>query len=323
MGNTGAEMPHWWWGKLVIDLETMKSNREKKPVLLDHRTDQPVGYSEKLELNNDGFVIEGVFVENEFSAQVQNLLSQGFPYEASIGIEVGEFERLSDGEFATVNGRRFDGPGVVARHSTYREVSFVVLGADQDTSAEQLSKKNDTQVEVTVMRSPSSKGDEDMDLEKLKQEHPELVTQLHAEGASGARAEVQRLLALATSEQVPLIKECLKEGLSFEQSAERLALDSKRRLEAAAKSSAEQSAQSAEAAAIQSRQEQRREELQSLGPNSSTADGTERTNLEAMWDAMSDVQRGEHFDDFESFAAEMKSRRAQKALAKFEEGING
>lgn len=301
-------MPHWWWGKLVIDLETMSSNREKKPVLLDHRTDQPVGYSEKLELNDDGFVIEGVFVENEFSAQVQSLLEQGFPYEASIGIEVGEFERLSEDEFATVNGRRFDGPGVIARHSTYREVSFVVLGADQDTSAEQLSKKNDTQVEVTVLRSPSSEGDEAMDLEKLKKEHPEIYADLLKQGASEARAEFLKLLSAASDDQVEVVAECVRENLSIADAAIKLAADAKERRS----KDAESREQELDAARKEARLASQRQDGKSLGGDDDSTDA----DIDTLWEEMSVEDRGEFFGSKEQFKKSLREKFARQRLEK-------
>ena len=59
----------------------------------------------------------------------------GFPWQASVGASVEEFEFVKDHQQVTVNGRQFSGPLNVVRRSTLGEISFVDLGADGATSA--------------------------------------------------------------------------------------------------------------------------------------------------------------------------------------------
>src|SRR5690606_8128545 len=59
----------------------------------------------------------------------------GFPWQASIGASVEEFEFVKEQQKTNVNGRSFDGPVNVVRKATLGEISFVDLGADGATSA--------------------------------------------------------------------------------------------------------------------------------------------------------------------------------------------
>jgi len=59
----------------------------------------------------------------------------GFPWQASIGAAVEEFEFVKDKQKAIVNGREIIGPINVIRRATLGEISFVDLGADGQTSA--------------------------------------------------------------------------------------------------------------------------------------------------------------------------------------------
>ncbi|MFN5958389.1 MAG: hypothetical protein ACK462_10700, partial [Planctomyces sp.] len=59
----------------------------------------------------------------------------GFPWQASVGASVEEFEFIKDNQKATVNGQELTGPVNVVRKATLGEISFVDLGADGRTSA--------------------------------------------------------------------------------------------------------------------------------------------------------------------------------------------
>ena len=59
----------------------------------------------------------------------------GFPWQASIGAAVEEFEFVKENQKVLVNGREFLGPVNVVRKATLGEISFVDLGADGATSA--------------------------------------------------------------------------------------------------------------------------------------------------------------------------------------------
>lgn len=59
----------------------------------------------------------------------------GFPWQASLGANADKVVFIPEGKTATANSREFKGPVYIARKSTLGEVSFVALGADDDTEA--------------------------------------------------------------------------------------------------------------------------------------------------------------------------------------------
>ena len=66
----------------------------------------------------------------------------GFPWQASVGAGVEEFELVKDNQQVLVNGRTFTGPLNVVRKATLGEISFVDLGADGRTSASVAATQN-------------------------------------------------------------------------------------------------------------------------------------------------------------------------------------
>jgi hypothetical protein len=67
----------------------------------------------------------------------------GFPWQASIGAAVEEFEFLKENQTTVVNGRDLAGPLNVIRKATLGEISFVDLGADSQTSASVAASASD------------------------------------------------------------------------------------------------------------------------------------------------------------------------------------
>jgi len=70
-------------------------------------------------------------VAREVVADARN----GFPWQASIGASVDQFEFVKESQTVLVNGRDFTGPLNVVRKATLGEISFVDIGADANSSA--------------------------------------------------------------------------------------------------------------------------------------------------------------------------------------------
>lgn len=151
VANTGKEMPHWWFRKMVVELKGVK-HRQKLPVLKDHDPDQRIGYTESISLDEKrGLIAEGRMLSTELAEQVRAEAAEGFPWQASVHLQISKLQVLRDGEEAEVNSRTFRGPGAIIRQSTLREVTFTALGADDETSAQPLSRNGaGTSVTATV-----------------------------------------------------------------------------------------------------------------------------------------------------------------------------
>ena len=133
---TGAPMrPGGWWGKVIIDLAGVKVPSQGRPVLRQHDHEQIVGHTTAVKVTKDGIRVEGVFSgEKQHVEKVTTPAKNGFKWQLSVGANPVRTEYLEAGETTTVNGREVTGPMTISRETELGEISFVPLGADQDTS---------------------------------------------------------------------------------------------------------------------------------------------------------------------------------------------
>lgn len=150
---TGGKMMLGGWPlPVVVDLSGVKVSAKSRPILRDHNPAQIVGHT--TEITTAGSIkLKGVIsAANQHAQEVQASSDNGFPWQASIGATPDRVVRVDAGETVEVNGRRFSGPIYVAKQSTLREVSFVALGADDNTSSRlEGGDPPSSQIEVTTM----------------------------------------------------------------------------------------------------------------------------------------------------------------------------
>ncbi|WP_417378332.1 hypothetical protein [Gimesia sp.] len=121
---------------VVVDLAGLQITKQNQPILKDHDSSQIVGHSTEIEKINGELHVAGlVSGSGEAADEIRTTGKNGFPWQASIGAGVTRLESVREGESVTVNGQTFQGPIYVARESVLREVSFVAMGADLNTSA--------------------------------------------------------------------------------------------------------------------------------------------------------------------------------------------
>jgi len=138
LGYTGKVID-WYGMRFVIRLAGIKARR-KMPVLREHVRDRIVGSTEKWQVDEAGFHVEGVFsAVTHDGEEVLALAREGFPWQASIGVSPLKVVVLERGASAEVNGEMVEGPVEVWEESEVAEVSFVSLGADNDTEAKALA----------------------------------------------------------------------------------------------------------------------------------------------------------------------------------------
>ena len=133
---TGAAMrPGGWWGKVIIDLAGVKVPSQHRPVLRQHDHEKIVGHTTAVKVTKDGIRVEGVFSgEKQHVEKVTTPAKNGFKWQLSVGANPVRTEYLEAGETTTVNGREVTGPLTISKETELGEISFVPLGADQDTS---------------------------------------------------------------------------------------------------------------------------------------------------------------------------------------------
>lgn len=162
---------------VIIDMSTL-TTPDKFPALVDHESDKRAGYVNEWASGNDGLSVKGVLLSNKHGAGVAQDSDEGFPWQMSIGIDVGTVHRVAKGDSLLVNGKMIDGEILVLRNCKINEVSFTPVGYDNTTSATAFSKVNNPMEGA------------DMNLEEVK-------AALAAEQAKTAQlsAENARLLA--------------------------------------------------------------------------------------------------------------------------------
>lgn len=128
-----------WRCPVVVDLAGIDIGRQRRPILLDHTRDVDfvMGQTDRIHVEDHQLHVSGeVLGDSEKAQRVIALNDRGFSWQASIGARADEVEFIPKGSSVEVNGREVVGPVNIARRSTLGEVSFVVLGADDNTSAE-------------------------------------------------------------------------------------------------------------------------------------------------------------------------------------------
>lgn len=125
-----------WYYPVVVDAQGLKIPSQTRPIRYGHDSNQGVGHTTSIAIENGKLVASGVISRaTPAASDVVNSSKNGFPWQASIGASVDDYQNVKEGESVEVNGVTYKGPLVVARRTTLNEISFVDLGADDKTKA--------------------------------------------------------------------------------------------------------------------------------------------------------------------------------------------
>lgn len=134
-----------WRAPVVVDLAGLAIPNQKRPIRFSHDPAAGVGHTDSIRIDKGKLIAAGVVSRDTAVArEVVASSKNGFPWQASIGSSVDEFEFIKDGQTVLVNGQSFTGPLNVIRKATLGEISFVDLGADGETSAHIAAISNHT-----------------------------------------------------------------------------------------------------------------------------------------------------------------------------------
>ena len=135
---------------IVVDLSGLKVSAKSRPILRDHDSSRIVGHTKNIDVANSIKLVGFLSGANDHTREVFESADNGFPWQASICASVQKYVFVEEGESVQVNGRTFKGPIYVARQSVLKEVSFVALGADDNTSAKMVAEANEGDQEIEV-----------------------------------------------------------------------------------------------------------------------------------------------------------------------------
>lgn len=143
--RSGLPIEHWFWGKVVHDLSGMRTHKPRLTIDYAHNDAEVLGYLNHFETESGDLIASGAltpFKDDDRASEVLFKMKQGVPYEASIffGGDGIKIEEVEEGMMQTVNGRQFDGPGVIIREWPLRGVAICPYGADQNTESAAFAK---------------------------------------------------------------------------------------------------------------------------------------------------------------------------------------
>ena len=134
---TGAPMRIAGWRyPVIIDLAGLAIPSQSRPIRFSHDATSGVGHTDSIQIDGGQLVAAGIVSRDTAAArEVVASSKNGFPWQASVGASVDEFEFVKERQTVIVNGQEHAGPLNIVRKSTLSEISFVDLGADGQTSA--------------------------------------------------------------------------------------------------------------------------------------------------------------------------------------------
>lgn len=125
-----------WRYPVVVDLTGLSIPSQSRPIRFSHDASAGVGHTDQIQVIDGRLEAAGIISRDTAAArEVVASSRNGFPWQASIGASVEEFEFVKEQQTVTVNGQEYSGPLNVVRKSVLSEISFVDLGADGRTSA--------------------------------------------------------------------------------------------------------------------------------------------------------------------------------------------
>lgn len=158
VARSGDPIDHWYWGRVVHDMDGMTMHKQRLPVDYIHDDGEVIGYLNNFSIEDGNLVASGALVpyrESDRASEVIYKQRQGVPYEASINFGGGglRVEEVEDGVPVEVNGRQFTGPLTIVRQWPLRGVAVCPYGADCNTET---SFSDSQTVEVEIMSHEST-----------------------------------------------------------------------------------------------------------------------------------------------------------------------
>ena len=159
--RSGDPIDHWYWGKVIHDLAGMRVHKARLTVDYAHNDNEVLGYLNHFDVSGGDLVASGALTpwrEDDRASEVMFKMREGVPYEASIffggnGIKI---EEVAEGFVQQVNGRTFEGPGIIIREWPLRGVAICPYGADQNTEASALAQGETVAVEQVAAQAKES-----------------------------------------------------------------------------------------------------------------------------------------------------------------------
>lgn len=180
-----------WRFPVVVDLAGLTIPSQSRPIRFGHDMASGVGHTDAIRVEDGSLLATGLVSRDTMAAkEIVVSARNGFPWQASIGAAVEEFEFVKDKQKAIVNGREFVGPLNVIRRAVLGEISFVDLGADGQTSARVAASASQFDKEQSPMGETNKTDTQTAD-------DPQRNDAVTAEATSGTSQQVTASTAVA------------------------------------------------------------------------------------------------------------------------------
>ncbi|HOM53911.1 MAG TPA: hypothetical protein PLV57_22465, partial [Phycisphaerae bacterium] len=137
LAYTGGIMKVPGWGNIVIDLSNLDAS-SGVAILSDHDSSRRgvVGHGSAQVRDNRLIVTGSISATSQAATEIVSSSRNGFPWGASVGVEVLERRHVRAGETLHINGKTIKAPEgglTLVTQGRLREVSIVGLACDGDT----------------------------------------------------------------------------------------------------------------------------------------------------------------------------------------------
>ena len=212
LAYTGGIMRVPGWGDIVVDLAGLDAS-QGVTILSDHDSTRRgvVGHG-TAEVRSDRLVVSGsISATGQAAREIVDAAKNGFPWQASVGVEVLERHQVRAGQRVEVNGRSIEAPAggfSLVTKGRLREVSIVGIGCDGDTvvsiAASQKGKATDMETQVQDEQAQEIEAPDTESLEASRvanitamcgQKYPEIRAKAIEEGWNETRCELEVLRA--------------------------------------------------------------------------------------------------------------------------------
>ncbi len=204
---TGGTMTVPQWGLIAIDLAGLELGQV--PILADHesRRSGVLGHGQA-QIQANRLIVSGtISATGEAATEIVEAARNGFPWQASVGVEVIERHTIRAGKYVEINGRRITAPEgglMLVRRGRLREVSITSLGCDGDTevSIAASRQKGFNNMEVQETNVATATENENIETQRVANiasicgtKYPEIQAQAIEEGWDENKTELEVLRA--------------------------------------------------------------------------------------------------------------------------------
>lgn len=145
---TGVVMSVAGIGPVAVELSGIKSGKNVS-ILADHdaTVGGVVGFG-TVDTDGKTLRLQGTITSQSYKAKdIVNNGRAGYPWQASIGLDIVKSKPIDAGKTAMVNGKETQGPFLHVLRGNLKEVSIVPFGADANTSAIIASENKETEMD--------------------------------------------------------------------------------------------------------------------------------------------------------------------------------